>query len=154
MRGIPGSTYVGNGSASIRVSGRLKFVSLRLRIMKTFAVLVGGWMILSLVAIDWWRVDGAAKETAARSQIANFLIALEAYHRDAGTYPAQEAGLRALRVDPGEAGWQGPYLPQDIPLDPWGHPYRYVYPGRHGPLPDIVCDAPKTPIESWNLQKR
>jgi len=122
--------------------------------MKTFAVLVGGWMILSLVAIDWRRMDEAAKETAARTQIANLLTALEAYHRDVGTYPAQKAGLLALRVAADEPGWRGPYLPQDIPLDPWGHPYRYIYPSNHGSLPDIVCDAPKTPIESWNLQKR
>jgi type II secretion system protein G len=129
-------------------------MSARLSTMKTFAVLVGGWIILSLAAIDWRSVDGAAKETSARTQIANFLTALEAYQRDVGTYPAQEAGLRALLMASGEPGWQGPYLPQDIPLDPWGHPYRYIYPGHHGSLPDIVCDAPKGLIESWNFQNR
>jgi general secretion pathway protein G len=32
---------------------------------------------------------------------------------------------------PGDAkNWNGPYL-DDVPKDPWGQPYVYVYPGRH-----------------------
>jgi general secretion pathway protein G len=34
--------------------------------------------------------------------------------------------------------WQGPYLPQEIPTDPWGHAYVYKYPGEHGDEPDII----------------
>jgi type II secretion system protein G len=25
--------------------------------------------------------------------------------------------------------WDGPYLPKEIPLDPWGHAYEYKCPG-------------------------
>src|SRR5262249_16805644 len=31
-----------------------------------------------------------------------------------------------------------PYLPKDVPRDPWGMPYLYTYPGTHGAQPDIV----------------
>ena len=34
--------------------------------------------------------------------------------------------------------WQGPYLPQEVPKDPWGNPYVYKYPGEHGDEPDII----------------
>ena len=31
--------------------------------------------------------------------------------------------------------WDGPYMPKDIPQDPWGHPYVYKFPGEHGEEP-------------------
>ena len=34
--------------------------------------------------------------------------------------------------------WNGPYMPQDIPKDPWGREYIYKYPGEHGDEPDII----------------
>ncbi len=81
----------------------------------------------------------AARRTAARAQIVSFMTALGAYKLDTGTYPNTEMGLAALRVKPETAAqWSGPYLPQDIPLDPWNHPYLYKYPGEHGDEPDIV----------------
>src|SRR5579883_2452120 len=70
-----------------------------------------------------------AKVTSARSQIKSFSTALGMYKLDTGTFPSTEEGLNALRVKPATANqWQGPYLPQDVPLDPWGHPYVYKFP--------------------------
>jgi general secretion pathway protein G len=80
-----------------------------------------------------------AKVTAARSQIEGFMTALGAYRLDTSTYPSTEQGLAALRVKPENLPlWQGPYLPKDVPVDPWGRPYMYKYPGEHGDEPDIV----------------
>jgi general secretion pathway protein G len=78
--------------------------------------------------------------TAARAQIQSFMTALGSYKLDTGVLPSTDEGLQALRVKPGNLDqWQGPYLPKDIPLDPWGHPYVYKYPGDHGDEPDIIC---------------
>jgi general secretion pathway protein G len=61
------------------------------------------------------------------------------YKLDTGTFPTTEQGLEALRVKPADAGqWAGPYMPQDIPKDPWGHDYIYKFPGEHADEPDIV----------------
>jgi general secretion pathway protein G len=80
-----------------------------------------------------------ARVTAARAQINAFSTALGAYKLDTSTFPTTEQGLAALRVRPSNMPlWNGPYLPQDIPLDPWGRPYQYKYPGEHGDEPDIV----------------
>jgi general secretion pathway protein G len=80
-----------------------------------------------------------AKVTAARSQIEGFMTALGAYRLDTSTYPSNEMGLAALRVKPENLPlWQGPYLPKDVPVDPWGRPYIYKYPGEHGDEPDIT----------------
>ena len=80
-----------------------------------------------------------AQRTQARAQINSFMTALGAYKLDTGTYPTTEQGLQALRVKPENAPqWAGPYLPQDIPMDPWGRPYLYKYPGDHGDEPDMI----------------
>lgn len=80
-----------------------------------------------------------AKKTAVRQQINSFNTALGAYKLDTSMFPSNEQGLKALREKPeGVNGWQGPYLPQEIPTDPWNRPYVYKYPGEHGDEPDII----------------
>src|SRR5687768_18540749 len=73
-----------------------------------------------------------AKETAAKSQIASIEMALDAFEVDTGFYPSGNNGLNALLDPPNNApNWKGPYLKKGIPLDPWGNPYAYSYPGRN-----------------------
>src|SRR5215469_2996450 len=57
--------------------------------------------------------------------------ALGMFEVDTGSYPKS---LQDMVQRPGDAkGWKGPYLdPQNL-MDPWGHPYQYVIPGRHNP---------------------
>jgi general secretion pathway protein G len=72
-----------------------------------------------------------AKETAARSQIANIEIALDMFETDNGYYPNGSDGLEELVDQPSNAtSWQGPYLKKGVPLDPWGNDYAYNYPGK------------------------
>ena len=80
-----------------------------------------------------------AKKVAVRQQINSFNTALGAYKLDTSLFPSNEQGLNALRTKPeGLNGWQGPYLPQELPTDPWNRPYVYKYPGEHGDEPDII----------------
>jgi general secretion pathway protein G len=72
-----------------------------------------------------------AKTTAARSQISIFEMALDAFEVDNGYYPPSGEGLNELLDQPANApDWHGPYLKRAIPLDPWGNPYYYEYPGK------------------------
>jgi general secretion pathway protein G len=81
-----------------------------------------------------------ARRVAAQTQINNFMTALGAYKLDTGLFPTTELGLNALRVRPANLNnWTGPYLPRDVPVDPWGNAYLYKFPGEHGDEPDIVC---------------
>ncbi len=80
-----------------------------------------------------------ARRVSAHAQINSFMTALGAYKLDTGVYPTTDQGLQALRVKPdGVVNWAGPYLPQDIPNDPWGNAYTYKYPGDHGDEPDVI----------------
>ncbi len=80
-----------------------------------------------------------ARVTAAKVQIQNFQGALAQYKLDVGLFPTTEQGLQALRSKPeGVESWKGPYLPKDVPPDPWGRAFLYKFPGEHGDEPDIT----------------
>jgi general secretion pathway protein G len=99
-------------------------------------------LFAALVAPRLLRKTDSARITAARAQINSFMTAIGVYKLDSGMFPATEQGLEALRTRPaGMAQWDGPYLPQEIPVDPWGRPYLYKYPGEHGDEPDVISYA-------------
>jgi len=97
-------------------------------------------MFVALVAPAMFKRADTARITQARAQIQNLMTALGSYKLDTGVFPTTDQGLAALRIKPNEEinGWNGPYLPQDVPKDPWGHDYVYKYPGEHGDEPDIA----------------
>lgn len=70
---------------------------------------------------------------AARAQMGAFDKALQAYRIDLGRFPTTAEGLGALvRPYGDQPRWRGPYLQNEIPLDPWDQPYRYTNPGPNG----------------------
>ncbi|HWQ53319.1 MAG TPA: type II secretion system major pseudopilin GspG [Bryobacteraceae bacterium] len=96
-------------------------------------------LFAALVAPRMLKQTDKARVTAARAQINSFMTALGTYKLDTGLFPTTEHGLQALRTRPADvAQWNGPYLPQDIPADPWGRPYVYKFPGEHGDEPDVI----------------
>ena len=78
-----------------------------------------------------------AKIAAARADIeANMASAMDLYEIDNGTFPDK---LEDLMVKPSNAPkWKGPYLKKK-PVDPWGNPYIYKYPGAHGDYDLMSC---------------
>ena len=90
-------------------------------------------VLAALVGPKLFGKVSAAKLKAAKAQIELFGTALDALRLDVGRYPTGEEGLKALREKPsGMEAWKGPYLPKEIPNDPWGKPYIYKSPGEHG----------------------
>ncbi len=89
-------------------------------------------LLAALVGPKLFKKVGTSKQKAAKAQISLFESALDAYRLDVGKYPSTEEGLQALRQNPGYKTWDGPYLPKDIPKDPWGRDYIYKCPGEHG----------------------
>lgn len=82
-----------------------------------------------------------AMASVARADIkVNIPIALKTYAFDNGHFPTTEEGLAALLVAPASASnWKGPYL-DGKRLDPWGHDYRYRFPGVRRPEGyDLFC---------------
>ncbi len=78
----------------------------------------------------------SSRSETASVQVKNVDAALKLLRLDAGRYPTVQEGLSALVTQPaGMADWRGPYLPNAAALtDPWGNPYRYANPGKHGEI--------------------
>lgn len=115
-------------------------------------------MLAALVVPRVFKNLDKAKVDTAKAQIAAFESALGAYRLDVGSFPTTDQGLQALRTKPaGVENWDGPYLPKDIPLDPWKHPYAYRCPSEHGDYEIISYGADgreggegvDRDIESW-----
>lgn len=75
-------------------------------------------------------VDSAKEKTAMR-QMRSFADSMAQYRLDVGHYPSESEGLKALTEKPSAAqNWKGPYLSQQVPMDPWGNPYQWHNPTR------------------------
>lgn len=75
-----------------------------------------------------------ARVVKAKMQIENLSMALKQFKLDNGLYPSTEQGLEALVTRPSTGDLK--YYPEkgyisQIPEDPWGHDYIYIYPGEH-----------------------
>jgi general secretion pathway protein G len=91
--------------------------------------------LAGLVIGGFGGVLGQGQENVAKQFVEESLeTPLMRYRIDNGNYPTTEQGLDALMNKPatGGARWRGPYI-DDKPVDPWGTPYKYRYPGTKNP---------------------
>lgn len=98
-------------------------------LLEMLVVLVIIGLVASLVGPQLLgRVD-SSRVTAADTQIRMLKGALDTLRLDVGRYPTTEEGLDLLMSQPSDERtrrkWQGPYLAESVPLDPWGSPYQY-----------------------------
>lgn len=83
-------------------------------------------LLLSLVAPTMFSKVGSSQRKTAMAQMQMLATSLDTYRLDLGDYPPNLAELRQST----RPGWDGPYLPRDLPMDPWGNPYQYQVPGE------------------------
>lgn len=106
-----------------RTSSRAGFTLIELLIV---LVILG--LLLSLVAPTMFSKVGSSQRKTAKAQMQMLATSLDTYRLDLGGYPASLSELRRSSAP----GWDGPYLPRDVPLDPWGNPYVYQPPAGDG----------------------
>jgi general secretion pathway protein G len=95
-------------------------------------------LLTTIVILNVLPAQDRAMDQKARTDIALLEQAMERYRLDMFTYPAAGTGLTALvSAPPGlphpERYPAGGYIKR-LPDDPWGNPYHYDNPGRHGPI--------------------
>jgi general secretion pathway protein G len=103
-----------------------------------------------------------ARLVKVKADIQEIQSTLEVYKLDNYVYPTTDQGLQALvqkpSSDPSPPHWKQ-YLDQ-LPMDPWGHPYQYLNPGSHGMSVDIWSngadgqpggDGVNADVGNWNL---
>ena len=119
------STFSVRGSFTRQTKNCSGFTLLELLVVM---VIIG--LLVGYVAPNYFGVVGKSEIKAAKSQIDALQKAMVAYRLDIGHYPTSDQALAALYTKPsGEKNWHGPYMSKAIPLDPWGHPYIYQFPG-------------------------
>lgn len=115
-------------------------------------------VLAAIVVPKFMGAPERARVTRAKVDIRNIESALNLYKLDNYTYPTTEQGLKALvhkpSTQPVPPNWHQ-YL-DSVPQDPWGKPYKYLYPGIHGDAFDVWTDGPPGAksgqvIGNWNI---
>jgi general secretion pathway protein G len=76
-----------------------------------------------------------SKQNAAKVEIAKICQALETFYAVYDRYPTNDEGLQILATK-SEKFPDG--LLNKLPRDPWGNPYQYNNPGKHGAY-EVIC---------------
>jgi general secretion pathway protein G len=101
-------------------------------LIELLLVLVILSVLAAVVVPKFTKRSEQARITAARTDIANLELALDAFEIDTGRFPTTQQGLAWLVEEPANLpDWQGPYIKRGVPSDPWGNPYVYRCPGEH-----------------------
>jgi general secretion pathway protein G len=104
------------------LSGRALRRLLGFTLIELLIVIVILGLLLSLVAPAMFSKVGSSQKKTAMAQMQMLSTALDTYRLDTGSFPTSLNELRSGNTP----GWDGPYLPRDIPADPWGNPYVYT----------------------------
>jgi general secretion pathway protein G len=124
---------MGGISNGVKMKKRIRQRERGFTLIEIMVVVIIIGLLAALVGPKFFGKISTAKQNAAKAQIELFGTALDTFRLDVGRYPTTEEGLKALREKPsGVEGWQGTYLPKEIPLDPWNNAYVYKCPGEHG----------------------
>ncbi len=103
-------------------------------LIELLVVLVIITLLATLVGPQLFQKLGSSKVKVAGAQIALLSSALDTFRLDTGHYPSTDQGLQSLIKKPAkEKNWDGPYLAEEVPLDPWENEYHYKRPGKNGP---------------------
>jgi general secretion pathway protein G len=98
--------------------------------IELLVVLVILGMLAGLVGPRLFGKLDSSKAGAVETQVKMLKGALQTYRLDVGSYPSTQDGLEALVRQPksGRAvrRWKGPYLDDEVPLDPWENPFVYA----------------------------
>jgi general secretion pathway protein G len=122
-------------------------------------VIIG--LLVGIIAPNVMERLGRAETGAAEAEIKTITTALDFFRMDHFRYPTQDEGLEILR---GGVEVNGRRVEEHLraePVDPWGRPYIYVFPGTHDDEYDVYSlgadgeeggDGANADVGSWDLR--
>ncbi|MDX1491389.1 MAG: type II secretion system major pseudopilin GspG [Pseudohongiellaceae bacterium] len=96
-------------------------------------------MLAVMVAPNLFSKADGARRDAALSQISAVSSVLSQHRLDVGRYPDDLEGL--IENTTGRASWDGPYIQNSVPKDPWGNEYFYESDGSSFTLMSYGADG-------------
>lgn len=106
-------------------------------ILEILIVLAVIGMLVALAVSNFDKILGDSSQSVAKIYVQETMkTPLMQYRIHMGSYPSTQEGLQALVTAPGNKAdrWRGPYVEGGrLPVDPWGNPYQYRYPGTKNP---------------------
>jgi general secretion pathway protein G len=123
----------------LRSSSLFRRASRGFTLLEILVVLAIIGLLVGLVVTNTDKIFGQSQEAVARIFVRDSLkTPLVRYRIDMGDYPSTNEGLAALLTAPNGTAdkWRGPYMDAaggKLPVDPWGQPYEYRYPGVKNP---------------------
>lgn len=113
-----------------RSLGRTASANAGFTLLEMLVVLVIIGLLAGLVGPRLFSKVDESKVKTAKVQIKMLKGSLETVKMDINRFPTNEEGLDILFRAPKDPRikslWHGPYLDEEIPLDPWGNQYQYV----------------------------
>lgn len=104
-------------------------------LLELLVVLVILGLLAGLVGPRLFGKADTAKVQTAETQIQMLKSALLTYRLDMGHFPTEQRGLAALNNPPSDSDeasvWDGPYLGDELPNDPWRNAYQYKPSSTH-----------------------
>ncbi|QQE11324.1 type II secretion system major pseudopilin GspG [Planctomycetota bacterium] len=128
-------------------------------LVELMVVLVILGLLAGVVTVSTRMYLTKAKASTARLEISTISDALETYYTLYDKYPSSDEGLEVLTTV--QEGEDQAILLQE-PIDPWGKPYQYNYPGRNGAF-DVYSlgadgreggEGSNADIGSWDLKSK
>lgn len=92
--------------------------------IELLVVLVILGLLAGLVGPQFFGKVDSSKVKTAETQVKMLKMALQTYRLDVGQYPPSLEGLRSAPATVKQF-WDGPYLEEEVPLDPWNNSYIY-----------------------------
>lgn len=101
-------------------------------LIELMVVIVIMGLLTTIVVVNVLPSQDRAMVEKARTDVFMIEQAIELYRLDTRRYPSLEDGLDVLAAAPrGNSLRTEPYI-RSLPLDPWGNPYQYLFPGENG----------------------
>lgn len=148
-----------------QTASRLRQAQSGFTLIEIMVVVVILGILAAIVVPNIMGAPGKARVVKAKQDIRALESALSQYRLDNFRYPTTEQGLKALvekpTIEPVPENWRtGGYLNR-LPTDPWGNPYHYRNPGKHGAIDIYTLGRDGQPdgtdqdadIGNWNLNE-
>lgn len=86
-------------------------------------------------------INDESKRVKVKQNLRSIEGALGIFKDDYHRYPTNEEQLTILRLDPQDRRWNGPYIREEILIDPWGAPYLYKQEGKSYQIMTLGADG-------------